>query len=400
MRPSFGRMSDGSTPRFLQGAFDFEGNGYGQTVADRRLAALRGARRRRHPAGVLPRRQLDRRDGHRRAVPRRKTDAVLPDRRQGRHPRRAAGGRGSAGRHRARAVRRRTGRAARAASSSTSVWWSSDDGPTRSRRRRATRRSSSSATAWPGSRAVEEILARGGGEMFDITVFGDEPYGNYNRILLSNVLAGSDDRPRSTSTRWTGTPTTAIDLRAGVRVVRIDRFAQAGARRRRHRTPLRQADPGDRQPGVLPADGRACGPTTRRWPTGVFGFRTLDDTARDDRRGRATAQRRWSSAAACSAWRPHAACRTAACDVDVVHAGPAPDERAARRRWPARSCAGRWRTLGIGVHTDKRTTEVLRPTDRPSTGIAFSDGEHARLRHARDRRRASGPTSAWRSAPD
>ena len=28
---------------------------------------------------------------------------------------------------------------------------------------------------------------------FDVTVFGDEPYGNYNRILLSNVLNGSQD---------------------------------------------------------------------------------------------------------------------------------------------------------------------------------------------------------------
>ncbi len=44
-----------------------------------------------------------------------------------------------------------------------------------------------------GIRAIEEVLARGGGDTFDITVFGDEPYGNYNRILLSNVLAGSDD---------------------------------------------------------------------------------------------------------------------------------------------------------------------------------------------------------------
>ena len=43
-----------------------------------------------------------------------------------------------------------------------------------------------------GVRAIEEILLRGGAEKFDITVFGDEPYGNYNRILLSNVLAGSD----------------------------------------------------------------------------------------------------------------------------------------------------------------------------------------------------------------
>jgi nitrite reductase (NADH) large subunit len=42
-----------------------------------------------------------------------------------------------------------------------------------------------------GARTVEEILARGGGEQFDITMFGDEPTGNYNRILLSNVLNGS-----------------------------------------------------------------------------------------------------------------------------------------------------------------------------------------------------------------
>ena len=42
-----------------------------------------------------------------------------------------------------------------------------------------------------GARAVEEILARGGGDQFEITMFGDEPHGNYNRILLSNVLNGS-----------------------------------------------------------------------------------------------------------------------------------------------------------------------------------------------------------------
>ncbi|HEX4807557.1 MAG TPA: nitrite reductase large subunit NirB [Bryobacteraceae bacterium] len=42
-----------------------------------------------------------------------------------------------------------------------------------------------------GARAVEEILSRGGADQFQITMFGDEPYGNYNRILLSNVLNGS-----------------------------------------------------------------------------------------------------------------------------------------------------------------------------------------------------------------
>ena len=38
-------------------------------------------------------------------------------------------------------------------------------------------------------RCVEELLERAP-DHYDITVFGDEPYGNYNRILLSPVLAG------------------------------------------------------------------------------------------------------------------------------------------------------------------------------------------------------------------
>ena len=42
-----------------------------------------------------------------------------------------------------------------------------------------------------GARLVEEVLARGGKEHYEIVVFGEEPYGNYNRILLSSVLAGS-----------------------------------------------------------------------------------------------------------------------------------------------------------------------------------------------------------------
>lgn len=40
-----------------------------------------------------------------------------------------------------------------------------------------------------GIRTVEELLKLDG-ERYDITVFGTEPHGNYNRILLSPVLAG------------------------------------------------------------------------------------------------------------------------------------------------------------------------------------------------------------------
>ncbi|MBM4199955.1 MAG: NAD(P)/FAD-dependent oxidoreductase, partial [Gammaproteobacteria bacterium] len=40
-----------------------------------------------------------------------------------------------------------------------------------------------------GIRTVEEVLKRSP-EAYEITVFGAEPHCNYNRILLSPVLAG------------------------------------------------------------------------------------------------------------------------------------------------------------------------------------------------------------------
>ena len=40
-----------------------------------------------------------------------------------------------------------------------------------------------------GMRTVEEILQRAPG-LFDITVFGAEPQPNYDRIMLSPLLAG------------------------------------------------------------------------------------------------------------------------------------------------------------------------------------------------------------------
>src|ERR1700756_3557071 len=127
-----------------------------------------------------------------------------------------------------------------------------------------------------GVRAVEEILARGGGNKFDITVFGDEPYGNYNRILLSNVLAGSDD----TSEIYLNPPDwyadNNISLKAGVRVVRLDRFAH-----------LIHADDGTtlRYDKLILATGSRSffPPMDGMWQDnktltrGVFGFRSLDD---------------------------------------------------------------------------------------------------------------------------
>src|SRR5690349_23949295 len=73
-----------------------------------------------------------------------------------------------------------------------------------------------------GMRTVEELLALAP-DLYDITVFGAEPHGNYNRILLSPVLAGekSVDDIMLNTREWYDA--NGITLHAGDPVVHIDR---------------------------------------------------------------------------------------------------------------------------------------------------------------------------------
>ncbi|HEV8485906.1 MAG TPA: nitrite reductase large subunit NirB [Blastocatellia bacterium] len=74
-----------------------------------------------------------------------------------------------------------------------------------------------------GARLVEDVVARSGGDLFDIVIFGDEPYGNYNRILLSSVLSGTHD-PKDIFINPLGWyEENNVKLHAGVRVTGIDR---------------------------------------------------------------------------------------------------------------------------------------------------------------------------------
>jgi len=127
-----------------------------------------------------------------------------------------------------------------------------------------------------GARAVEEILARGGSEMFDITMFGDEPYGNYNRILLSNVVNGSQDPTEIFLNSLPWYVENGIDLRAGERIVKIDRraklvFSDGGTELGYDKLILAM---GSR--AFIPPMDNVRSPDGRLRP-GVFGFRTLDD---------------------------------------------------------------------------------------------------------------------------
>jgi nitrite reductase (NADH) large subunit len=73
-----------------------------------------------------------------------------------------------------------------------------------------------------GARVVEEILKRDR-EAFDITMFGAEPYGNYNRILLSNVLNGTQDLTEIFMNPLGWYDDNNIKLHAGVKALFIDR---------------------------------------------------------------------------------------------------------------------------------------------------------------------------------
>jgi len=120
-----------------------------------------------------------------------------------------------------------------------------------------------------GMRTVEELLKLDPA-MYRITVFGAEPHGNYNRILLSPVLAGDksvDDIMLHTRDWYAANDVT---LHAGDPVVRIDRkrrvvHAQSGL-----------AVPYDRlliatgsKPFIVPVPGHAL--------PGVIGFRDIQD---------------------------------------------------------------------------------------------------------------------------
>ncbi len=148
-----------------------------------------------------------------------------------------------------------------------------------------------------GVRTLEELLKLAP-DLYDITVFGAEPHPNYNRILLSPVLAGEqtiDDivlNPLST-----GTSDNGITLHLGKKVVqhRPHRsacvYAEDGTERR-----IRPPAAGHRLQS-LHAAGARQGPGRRdRLP------RHRRHRCHDRCRRHSTSMR-WSSAAACSGWK-------------------------------------------------------------------------------------------------
>lgn len=127
-----------------------------------------------------------------------------------------------------------------------------------------------------GARFVEELIGMGGLDSFEVEIFGDERYGNYNRILLSNVLADSQ-RPEDifiNPLNWYAE--NRVTLHAPARVVAIDRRARrllidSGNETRYDTLVIATGSSAFIPPfeGLRDEDGR--------YKRGLFAFRTLDD---------------------------------------------------------------------------------------------------------------------------
>ena len=125
-----------------------------------------------------------------------------------------------------------------------------------------------------GVRALEELLKLAP-DLYDITVFGAEPHPNYNRILLSPVLAGEQTLDEIVLNDWAWYKDNGITLHAGVKVTQVDRV---------HRTVTGSNDRGETvqagydrlilatgsNPFILPLPGHDL--------PGVLAYRDIADT--------------------------------------------------------------------------------------------------------------------------
>jgi len=121
-----------------------------------------------------------------------------------------------------------------------------------------------------GVRTLEELLKLTN-ELYDITVFGAEPHPNYNRILLSPVLAGEQQFEEIVLNDLNWYAENDIHLKLNRKVVKIDRIkrrviADDGSEAEYDRLLIATGS----NPFILPIPGKDL--------QGVIGYRDIADT--------------------------------------------------------------------------------------------------------------------------
>jgi nitrite reductase (NADH) large subunit len=220
-----------------------------------------------------------------------------------------------------------------------------------------------------GARFVEELVARGGADRYEIVMFGDEPHGNYNRILLSGILAGTHAAADTFINPLSWYAANDVRLHAGVRVTDVDR------ERRLVRGDMGVLEPYDllvfatgSSPFVPPLQGLSGRGSSMK--DGVFAFRTLDDCDRMLAHG-ASARRAAVIGGGLLGLEAARGLLERGLEVHVVHL------RAHLMEMQLDASAGALlkstlEGMGLTVHLDRRTSAVL--GDEHVEGLAFADG--------------------------
>jgi len=216
-----------------------------------------------------------------------------------------------------------------------------------------------------GMRTLEELLKAAPG-LYDVTVFGDEPHPNYNRIMLSPVLAGEQTVEQIVLNSRDWYARNGIALHTGKKVVKIDRQARCveagdGTRAPYDRLLLATGS----KPFILPVPGASL--------PGVIGFRDIADV---DAMIRASSQYKHAVVVGGGLLGLEAAngLKLRGMDVSVVHIGSwlldrQLDEPAARLLQQSLE------EKGLKFLLQKHTAELVRGESGRVCAVKFKDGE-------------------------
>lgn len=222
-----------------------------------------------------------------------------------------------------------------------------------------------------GARLVEDVLSRGGAGKFDVVMFGDEPYGNYNRILLSGVLSGTHDVQDIFINPLAWYAENNVKLHAGVRVTQIDLAAKVvhgagGVVEAYDQLVIATGS----SPFVPPIEGLRDERGTMR--EGAFIFRTLDDCDAIIKYA-ASGKRAAVIGGGLLGLEAARGLLNLGAQVHVVHLMP----HLMDVQLDAQAGAMLRRSMqqmGVTVHTEKVTTAVLLNADGSVAGLCFKDG--------------------------
>jgi len=216
-----------------------------------------------------------------------------------------------------------------------------------------------------GMRTLEELL-KAAPDLYDITVFGDEPHPNYNRIMLSPVLAGEQTVEQIVLNSRDWYAEHGITLHTGKRVVKIDRKnrwveADDGSRSDYDRLLLATGS----KSFILPVPGADL--------PGVVGFRDIADV---DAMVAASARYKHAVVIGGGLLGLEAAngLKLRGMDVSVVHIAPWLLER--QMDEPAsRLLQKSLEEKGLKFLLQKQTAELVRGESGRVCAIKFKDGE-------------------------